>query len=176
MSDLDGSAHRAQSRYWSQLVELKLLAVFARLYRDDQARWIRRIGIGKAIATSSTIAGWSIWKDYALIWGVILALSQLLDATKEYLPQQKHQRAASDLTAAAESLFIDAQIDWDGVFDGQLGNDEILNRWKKLAKLQLEAERKYFPDGVARPDKLVALAKREVDAYFRATYGVGDQP
>ena len=118
MAESDAGLHRAQARYWNQMVELKGLAVLIRLYRDDQARWISRLGIVKALAASSTIAGWSIWKDYALVWGIILALSQLLDAIKEYLPHQKQQRAASDLAAMAESLFIDAQFDWDRVFDG----------------------------------------------------------
>jgi hypothetical protein len=117
------------------MVELKQLATFARLYRDDQAKWVKRIGMVKATATSSTIAGWSIWKDYAVVWGVVLALSQLLDALKDYLPHQKQQRAASDLAGIAESLFIDAELEWDDVFRGHLADGDILRKWQTLAKV-----------------------------------------
>ena len=106
MAESDAGLHRAQARYWNQTVELKGLAVLIRLYRDDQARWISRLGIVKALAASSTIAGWSIWKDYALVWGIILALSQLLDAIKEYLPSSLALRRDGELspTISEENL------------------------------------------------------------------------
>ncbi len=160
---------------WLEMVELKRLSVLARLYRDDQGRWLRQIGIAKAVAASSTIAGWSIWKDYALVWGIILALSQLMDAVKEFLPQQKQQRAASDLAASIDMLLIDAQFQWSDVSNGSLAAKEIMARWRKLAQLRLEAERKFFPDGIAAADRLQALAKDQSDAYFRVTYRAGDE-
>jgi len=166
---------REQSLYWEQLISLKTLAIFVRLYADEQGRWIRRIGVAKAIATSSTIAGWSIWKDYALVWGCLLAAAQLLDAIKEYLPHQKNQRAASELAMAAEVLFVDARFEWESVLAGRLNNDDILIRWQRLAKLQLEAERKYFPDGIPGHNRLRAMALRQTETYFRVTDYVGDQ-
>jgi hypothetical protein len=175
IGDAADELQRAQAIYWTQLVEIKGLGVFIRRYRDDQAKWVRRIGIVKAVAASSTIAGWSIWKDYALAWGIILALSQLLDAVREYLPHQKQQRAASDLAGAIDMLFIDAQFEWSVVRGGQLEAEQIMARWRNLAKLRLEAERKFFPDGVARSERLQSLARGEVDAYFQATYDVGDK-
>jgi len=174
-NDPESATARAQALFWSQLVELKWLSIFIRLYRDDQAKWVHRIGIVKAVAASSTIAGWSIWKDYALIWGIILALSQLLDTVKEYLPHQKQQRAASDLTGAIDMLFVDAQFEWSFVIDGKLDAEEIMARWRNVARLRLEAEHKFFPEGVARNEGLQSLARSEVDAYFRANYHVGDQ-
>jgi hypothetical protein len=155
--------------------ELKGLALMLRLYRDDQGRWVRRIGIVKAVASSGTIAAWSIWKDYALAWGIILALAQLIDAVKEYIPEQKKQRAASDLAETIDFLFIDAQFQWNSVKDGSLDSNEIMARWRKLAMLRLEAERKFFPDGIPGADQLRALAQDQSDAYFRATYGAGDR-
>jgi len=50
-----------------------------------------------------------------------------------------------------------------------------MERWQKLAKMQLEAERKHFPDGLTRTSKLLTLARHEVSDYFQATYGVGER-
>ncbi len=146
VSEIDPALARAQALFWSQLVELRRLSIFIRLYRDGQAKWARRIGIVKAVAASSTIAGWSIWKDYALAWGIILSLSQLLDSVKEYLPHQKQQRAASDLGGAIDVLLIDAQFEWSIVVSGRLSAEAIMARWRHLAKLRREAERKFFPE------------------------------
>jgi hypothetical protein len=39
-------------------------------------------------------------------------------------------------------------------------------------KVQHEAERTYFPDGLATRDSLFAQAEQEAREYFAATYGV----
>ena len=165
--------HREQEFYWGQLVELKALSFVVRRYRDDQAWWVRCIGIIKALATSGTIAGWAIWKDYAFVWGIILALSQLLDALKDFIPQAKHLQNASELLAVVEAMFIDARFEWNAIYNGLVPAPEIMAKWQKLAKMQLEAERKYFPDGISLPKNEEALALQDAKAYFKATYGVG---
>jgi hypothetical protein len=42
----------------------------------------------------------------------------------------------------------------------------------KLGKLQLEAESRSFPDGLAMRDALLDRAKQEATDYLAATYGV----
>jgi len=162
---------RQQAIYWNQLVQLKTLATYIRLYRDDQARWVNLIGIVRAMASSSTIAGWVIWKDYAAIWGVVLAVSQAADALKEFLPNAKRQQAAGEMAMVLETLFIDSQFDWEVIFTGEETSGEIMHRYRKLAKLKLDAEKKYFPHGVPTNLKLYELASQETNEYVLATYG-----
>ncbi len=64
---------------------LKVVALYVRRYRDEQAWWITRIGVFKAIVTSGTIGAWAIWKDYAFVWGILLGAAQILDAAKEFI-------------------------------------------------------------------------------------------
>lgn len=167
--------HRQQELYWKQLVEVKVVSSYIRLYRDEQSVWINRLGMFRAVATSSTIAGWAIWKDYAFVWGIILAASQVADALKAYLPNAKRQRSASELVNVLESLLIDAKFEWESVFAGTFSAEDILSRYRKLARLQLEAEKKFFPDGLPPDPRLRALAERDASAYFKATYGVEAQ-
>ncbi len=167
----DTTFHGPQARYWKQFTELKTASILLRKYRDHQSRWIRYIGITKAVATSSTIAGWVIWKDYAIIWGIIIGISQLFDAVKDYVPQQNHRRAASELAALLESLFIDAADDWNCISEGQLTSQEITKKWQKLARLQMEAEKKYFSDSLELSDTLKKSAISESQMHFLATYG-----
>jgi len=163
--------HRQQELYWRQLVELRVAANYVRLYRDDQASWINRVGIFRAIATSSTIAGWVIWKDYAFVWAIVLAISQLADATKDYLPNAKRQRAASELTVLLESLFIDARFEWEAISSGSMTNDDIMAGFRRLARLQLEAEQKHFPDGLPSNPRMRMLAEQEASTYVEKNSG-----
>jgi hypothetical protein len=168
-----GTGSHEQQIYWNQLVLVKVVANYVRRYRDEQAYWISRIGLFKAIVTSSTIGAWAIWKDYAFVWGVLLGAAQVLDAAKDYIPQTKHRRNASEFVAALENIFIDARFEWHGIFSGRYPPDDIMERWRKLAKLLNEIETKHFPDGLPSKESRQKLAEGEAQAYFASTYGVG---
>lgn len=165
-----GSGQAAQETYWNQLVLLKVVACYMRRYRDEQARWINRIGLFKAVVTSGTIGAWVIWKDYAFVWGVLLGCAQILDAGKDFLPHTKNRRGASELLGVVENLFIDARFDWFAIFSGECSAGDIMGRWRALARLLNEAERQHFPDGI--PARL-ELAEAEANAYILSTYGIG---
>ena len=70
------------------------------------------------------------------------------------------------------SMFIDAQLEWENIFVGRYTDEQILNRQHKLRKLQHETERKHFPHGLAEKEAFVSEAEREAAEYFSATYGV----
>src|SRR5271154_6548738 len=98
MSGEATSSHRQQSLYWNQMIELKVAAGYIRRYRDDVGKQVTRLGTLKAIASSAGIAAWAVWKEYAFLWGVIIALSQVADALKEVFPFTKIHKAASEHT------------------------------------------------------------------------------
>jgi hypothetical protein len=94
------------------------------------------------------------------------------DALKEVFPFSKKHKAASELTLALTSLFIDAQLEWENIFSGRYNNEEIMNRLHKLRKLQLEAEGKSFPEGLAKKATLFEQAQNSASQYFATTYNV----
>jgi hypothetical protein len=138
------SGQAAQQNYWNQLVLLKTIACFVRRYRDEQGRWITRIGIFKAVVTSGTIGAWAIWKDYAFIWGVLLGVAQVLDAAKEFIPQTTNRRGAAECVTVLETMLIDAQFEWYEIFAGKHQAGEIMERWRKLARFMTETEENSF--------------------------------
>lgn len=172
MSETTG--HGAQEAYWQQLVTCKIVSCYVKLYRDGQSKWINGTGIFKAVATSGTIGAWAIWKEYAFVWGIVLAAAQVLDAIKEYIPQTKGRRVASEFVQAMESLIIDARFEWFSVFNGEFTAAEIMDRWRKVAKLMNEIEIKHFPDGLPADEKRQKVAEKEAQAYFISIYGGGE--
>jgi hypothetical protein len=169
----NGTNHRSQQLYWRQLVELKVLGVYMRLYRDNLHKWVRRLGIIRAVASSGGIGGWAIWSEHALIWSCIVAASQVVDALQNVLPVIRQHRATADLASALETLFIDAQLEWEDVFSGRLSEVDINTRRHRLQKLKQEAERKHFPEGLEENGGLFKLAQAEAEAYFAAEYSIG---
>ncbi len=167
-----GAAHSEQETYWNQLVLLKIVSCYVRRYRDQQSWWIATIGFFKAAITSSTIGAWIIWKEHAVVWGALIGISQILDAGKEYLPQTKNRRSASEFVSNIENIFIDARFEWYSIYSGKCDPDDIMERWRKLAKLLNEVETKSFPDGLPANAVRQRLAEEDARAYFLSTYGV----
>ncbi len=172
MAAVDQAQHRQQNLYWNQLIELKVACGYIRRYRDRQSVWVRRFAVLKAVASSGSIAGWAVWKDYAFIWGMIIALAQLADALSGALPFTKIHKAASEHTVALDGMFIDAQLEWEAIFAGRVADEEIANRLHRLRKAQHAAESKHFPDGLAVNQAMFDLAQREAQAYIEANYDV----
>jgi hypothetical protein len=85
----------------------------------------------------------------------------------------KNRRSASEFVSAIETIIIDARFEWYEIFDGKYEAGEIMDRWRKLARLMNETEGKYFPDGLPMNAERQRLAEAEASAYFSSTYGVG---
>jgi hypothetical protein len=168
-----GAGQTARQTYWDELVILKVVGCYVRRYRDEQAWWMIRIGLFKAVVTSATIGAWVIRKDYAFVWGILIGATQISYAAKDYLPQRKHGKNASEFVGIIENAIIDARFEWFAIFHGQYEAMEIMNRWRPLAKLLNEAEGKYFPDGIPANPGPQRLAEAEASAYFPTLYGVG---
>jgi hypothetical protein len=96
MSENASDSHRQQLLYWNQMTSLKVDAAYIRLYRDSLGRWVTWLGALKAVASCGGIAAWVIWKEYAFIWGAIIAASQVADALKDVFPFVKKHRAACE--------------------------------------------------------------------------------
>jgi len=149
------------------MIELKVAACYIRRYRDYLGKRVTALGTLRAIASSGSIAAWALWKEYAFVWAAIIAASQVADALRDVFPFTKKHRAAGAHTVMLGSIFIDAQLEWENIFSGRYTDDQIMNRRHKLMKLQHDAERTSFPDGLATRSEiffrfLLSLRKKRV--------------
>lgn len=164
--------HDQQQQYWEEMVRLKAASLYIRYYRDYLGRLVTAVATVRGVASSASIAGWAIWQSHSFMWASIIAASQVTDAVKDVFPITKQHKAAGDLAAVLENLFIDAQLEWDNIFSGKYTNDQISTRLHKLRGLMPQAEHRNFPTGLAIRPNLQTLAKDDATAYFRETYGV----
>lgn len=172
MADSTDDFQRQKQQYWREMTYLKADASYIRLYRDAQSRWVTALGALKAIASSTGIAAWAIWREYAFLWGSIIAASQLADALKNVFPFAKKHKAASEHTMTLHRLFIDVQLEWENIVSSRFTDSDIMRRIHQLRKLRLEALHRDFTDGLAQDASLRNRAKAEAETYFKSMYGV----
>jgi hypothetical protein len=163
----DAPVHRQQALYYRELFQLKTECEYLRLYRDRLAWWQTRIDVIRAVAASGAIATWAVVQSHPLIWGGIIAASQVADALKDVLPFSARRDAANGFLVSLDALFIEALYEWEGVFGGNFSNNEIADRTRKLMSLRHDAEVKHFPAGNLpfRRD-LFELAEKDASAYL----------
>jgi len=167
---------RQQALYWKKMSDLRIAADYVRRYRDDCGHWMTVFGTVRAIASSASIAGWAIWHQLAFFWAVIIAGSQVLDALRKVFPVAKRHKAAGELTVTLDRLFIDAQLEWEGIFAGKYTEEQIAKRLHTLRTLHHQAECHCFPDGLPDREDFFRLAQDEAAAFFSETYKVNSLP
>ena len=152
------------------MIVLKVQCDYTRCYRNQLNRWVTWTGTVRAVASSGSIALWAIWQRYAIVWAIIIAISQVLDALKDVFPVTKRHAALSEHANQIETLFIDAQLEWENIFTGHYPDDEIATRRHKLMKLRHEAETKNFPHGLPERKTEFVSAEAQTQLYFENTY------
>jgi hypothetical protein len=163
--------HRQQQLYFQELFQLKVQCEYVRRYRDRLSMWVTRFAVLRAVASSGSIAGWVIWREYAFVWASIIAASQLADALREAIPYTARQKSANALLTDLDALFIEALFEWEAVYSAKFTNEEITERRRKLMQLKHDLGAKHFPTGdlPSRPD-LLALADTDAITYLEAMF------
>lgn len=126
-----------QARYWHELYQLKTHTVFIETKLHQAELIDRGTKIILAITSSSSIAGWAIFQEYAFIWAAIIATAQVLTAISPHLPYKQRIKAYSQMATELSALLIKAEYQWLAVANGQMNTEEVHNaRFKILTQKQ----------------------------------------
>ena len=135
-----------QSLYWDILVQLRASVYYLQAYQINSEKWDTRIQIFLAITSSSSIGGWAIWDECSLIWGCVIAASQVVNIIRGFLPFQKRAKEIGSFNTEMEKLALDAESQWFSVFEGELTDREIFDLVTDLNGRKWAASNKYFKD------------------------------
>lgn len=112
-----------------------------------------------AITSSGSIASWAIWKQYAFIWGFLIALSQLITALKPLFPFHKHVHTLNLRCYKQELLFLELIEIWSNFNDKSESSDDVKRHLNYLKKQINENEFFDDDDGFEFSQKLQDKAK-----------------
>lgn len=151
-----------QDHYWKEFYRLKVHARYIGLQQGLAEKNDRHVKVYMAIASSSSIGAWVIWKELGPIWGVIIAASQVLNAVRPYLPYKKRLASLSALAHELDELAISAEMKWLDIATGGLTEDDIKKAIGDVKSRKQKAMKKHFPDSQI-PEKQDLLDKAEED-------------
>ena len=161
----------AQQRFWKELYQLKVQVNFVQKLLLEAEQNERVIRMFLAIASSASIGAWVVWKEFAWLWGAIIAGSQVLTAIYPHLPYKERQKSYASILREIELLFIDAEHKWQSVADGSMGIRQIDKERNILIKRKSDILNKFIPSSVfpSKP-KIAEKAEKEAGLYFSYFY------
>jgi hypothetical protein len=164
-----------QGRYWQELYDLKSHSYYIEEYLNRTEHLNRLVNMWLAIASSSSIGAWVIWRDYGVVWGFIIAASQVINAIKPFLPYRARLGALSGLSHDLEELFIQTEMRWFEVSQGLLAPEEI-NKLQYDTRLKKHKVYKKHLGDLALPEKesYLRIAEKNAAQHFRNYYKEAD--
>lgn len=160
-----------QERYWKELMQLKFQQFYFDEYLCESYKTNNTINIITAIASSSSIAAWAIWNTLGYIWSLIIALSQLINAIKIYLPFNMRVKALTSACSDTNDLFLKAEYNWYKVSNGDLSSNEINELHYQIKRDNQGIIKKYnIHLYIPENHKLKAIADANTTKYFEENF------
>ena len=134
--------------------------------------WDTTLNVIPAIASSGSIASWTIWDEYAIYWGGLIALSQLITALKPLFPFHKHVHTLNHRCYKQELLFLELIEMWQNLCDKSEGEDSIKTRLSYLTKQINENEFFDDDDGFEFSSQQIAKAQSMAEDILVTKYNL----
>lgn len=153
------------------MVQIKAWTFYLDIYAEDSYKWDRRINIYGAIASSSSIAAWTIWQNWSFIWAAIIAISQVLTAIKQYLPFGRRLKYLQPFIEDMKLLYLKMEYDWYKVAAGELSETEINGLLYSYKKEYSGIESKYLKEEILVENvKYKNKADIKTEEYFKNNF------
>ncbi|MDO8769454.1 MAG: hypothetical protein Q7K57_12270 [Burkholderiaceae bacterium] len=160
-----------QQRYWTQLKHLKTHVYYTHFYAIRTDAVDKGVNIFLALTSTSSIAAWAVFKEYAMLWAGIIALAQVITAVKPFLPFRQRLKGLVALGDALQTIGLESEKGWYNVSEGKWSDELIHEKIIELAAKINKAEQKCLA-GVVLPHKkkILKLAEAEADKYLTMHY------
>ncbi len=160
-----------QERYWKEFYQLKVHVNYVELYLQNSEWWDKAIKMFLAVTSSSSIAGWALWKEAEIFWMVLIAGSQVIMAIRSFLPYKNRQKALSGLLTGLESLLVKAEQKWFSVSEGELTDKQVHNLQFQVRTKKIELLKKHLTSTTLPENKRIFIkAQQTADIYFDHFY------
>lgn len=160
-----------QEKYWRYMVQIKAWIFYLDLYAEDSYKWDKRINVFGAIASSTSIAAWTIWSQLSYVWSVIIAVSQVLTAIKGFMPYSRRLKVLVPFIEDLKFLYNKMEYNWFKVASGELAEDEINELLYTFKDDFTSIENKNLKEEtLLENERIKKIADMKTDTYFESNF------
>lgn len=160
-----------QNRYWNYMKQVKFVIDYLDLWSENLYRKDMSIKVFSAIMSSSSIAAWAIWQKYAFLWALLIAILQVINAVKAYIPYGTTLKNIASSQKNMKLLYNKMEHNWFQVQSGVLSEAQINEMLYDYKNEYVEIENEIFKDGVHLTNKkLVKQADDRTNTFFENNF------
>ena len=158
-------------KYWRELDQLKVYSYYVDSYYGETVKIDNNLNIFLAITSSASIAAWAIWQNFEFIWGLLIAISQIITAIRVLLPYSKRLAILPGLKSDLNMLFLKMENDWYPISKGFFSEPEIheahMEIKERLATILDKYENNHH---MPFDEKLMVSAEKDAKKFFANHY------
>jgi hypothetical protein len=159
-------------KVWAVLCDCKFKSYILTYLVEKYQKWDRNINIFLAITSSASIGAWAVWKELPFLWGGIIALSQVLNVVKPYLPYYKLVKELNVKSIRMETLNIDIESLWYKIENKKINEDDTAEKYFEIKK-QLAEILNFNDDSIfAVSSKMMAKANERMRIFLKTNYEI----
>jgi hypothetical protein len=162
----------SQEHYWNDLYATKVQVEYLGLL-SEHAEWRDRcLKIFLALMSTGSIAAWAVWKQHPLLWGTLIAASQVITAVAPFLPFKARLKSIAGLLPELEVLHINMESKWSEIMQAELTDAEIRRCITTFRQQKQKMLQKNLP-GRTLPEKvdLLTKAEKKAELWVETYYG-----
>jgi len=123
-----------RTQIWAAYCDIKFKAYLISILVNKYQKWDRNINIFLALAASSSVASWAIWKKYEIVWSSIILASQVVNVIKPYIPYFKFVKELNMRSQKFDFLTIDYERLWYKFNNNKISEDIAVSEYFELKK------------------------------------------
>ncbi len=159
-------------KIWGCLVNMQFKSFVIDLQTEQFQRFERNINIYLAIASSTSIAAWAIWKDLEMLWAIIIAVSQIMTVIKPYFPYYKYVKELSLKSLRLASLNLEYEKLWDKIQASKITEDEASELYYEYKKESIEIL-KFADDTIFKvSSEIEKKAEAKMNIFLKSNYNI----
>jgi hypothetical protein len=161
-----------RDKIWASLCNMQFKEYYIDFQINMFQKYDRNINIFLAFTSSTSIAAWAMWKDYAFVWALIIAISQIITVIKPYFPYYKYVKELNIKYARIGNINIEFEKLWDSLKREKLTEDEASEIYYKLKK-ECNDILKFSDETVFSHTKTIEKKANEcMSNFLEANYGI----
>lgn len=160
-----------QEKYWRYMVQVKARLFYLDMYEENSYKLDKYINMISAIAASSSIGAWVIWQQLSFLWSIIIAISQVINAIKIFLPYSTRRKVTISFLGDLKLLYNKIEYNWFKVSDGELTEEEINEMIFTFKDEYTNIENKNLKEEtLPENERFVKIAAQKTDQYFENNF------
>lgn len=160
-------------RYWAFFFATKHKAYYYKHFQILFTRINWFISSFLSLTAISCIAAWDIWKEYQVLWAVLICLSQIIQALFPKLPYNDLLISTKFMISSLDKLLIEIEQDWLFIYSHKPSDDEIINLLNAHQRQYSELVNQFFSATYLPVIKYCEKkAKEDCTTFFSVTYNV----